>query len=70
MKRALTLLLALLALAVLSAPAHAVPPAHAHAVGKARDDVVAYGYGNLKNVLFGPYQGTVAQQLYASAGAS
>jgi hypothetical protein len=32
--------------------------------------VNSYGYGNLRNVMFGPYQGTVAQQLYTSAGAA
>ncbi len=29
--------------------------------------VVSYGYQSLKNVLFGPYQGSVAQSLYSSA---
>jgi hypothetical protein len=32
--------------------------------------VTSYGYGNLRNVLFGPYQGDVAQQLYTSASGS
>lgn len=32
--------------------------------------VTSYGYQSLKNVLFGPYQGSVAQQLYTSAAAS
>jgi hypothetical protein len=32
--------------------------------------VNSYGYGNLRNVLFGPYQDGVAQQLYASASGS
>jgi hypothetical protein len=32
--------------------------------------VTSYGYGNLRNVLFGPYLGSVAQQLYNSASAS
>jgi hypothetical protein len=32
--------------------------------------VTSYGYSNLKKVLFGPYQGTVAQQLYTSAAGS
>jgi hypothetical protein len=31
--------------------------------------VVSYGYSSLKNVLFGPYQETEAQQLYSSAQA-
>jgi V8-like Glu-specific endopeptidase len=31
--------------------------------------VTSYGYGNLKNVLFGPHQDSVAAQLYASASA-
>ena len=31
--------------------------------------VVSYGYGSLKNVLFGPYQATEAQQLYTAAEA-
>jgi V8-like Glu-specific endopeptidase len=42
MKRAVTVLLAFVGLAVFSAPAQAVPPAHAKAVGQSRDDVVAY----------------------------
>ena len=29
--------------------------------------VTSYGYGNLRNVLFGPYQDEIAQQLYTSA---
>jgi hypothetical protein len=32
--------------------------------------VTSYGYQTLKNVLFGPYQGDVAQQLYTSASSS
>src|SRR5215216_339467 len=32
--------------------------------------VNSYGYGNLRNVVFGPYQDGVAQQLYASASGS
>jgi hypothetical protein len=32
--------------------------------------VTSYGYQSLKNVLFGPYHGTVAQQLYTSASSS
>jgi V8-like Glu-specific endopeptidase len=30
--------------------------------------VNSYGYSGLKNVMFGPFQGAVAQQLYASLG--
>ena len=29
--------------------------------------VNSYGYSNLRNVMFGPYQGTVAQQLFSTA---
>ncbi len=32
--------------------------------------VNSYGYSTLRNVMFGPYQGTVAQQLYTSASGS
>jgi V8-like Glu-specific endopeptidase len=42
MKRAVTVLLAFAALAVFSAPAQAVAPAHAKAVGQTRDEVLAY----------------------------
>jgi V8-like Glu-specific endopeptidase len=36
-------------------------------VGNKVLSVNSYHYGNLRNVMFGPYQGTVAQQLYTSA---
>jgi hypothetical protein len=32
--------------------------------------VNSYGYSNQPNVMYGPYQGSVAQQLYTSAGSS
>lgn len=32
--------------------------------------VNSYGYSNQPNVMYGPYQGTVAQQLYSAAGSS
>lgn len=37
-------------------------------VGNNLLSVTSYGYQTLRNVLFGPYHGAVAQQLYASAG--
>jgi hypothetical protein len=39
-------------------------------VGNSVLSVISYGYTNQPNVLYGPYQGTVAQQLYASAAGS
>jgi hypothetical protein len=42
MKRAGILLLGIVMAGVLSAPAHATPPAHAKAVGQSREEVVAY----------------------------
>jgi hypothetical protein len=39
-------------------------------VGNTVLSVNSYGYSNLPNVIFGPYQGTVAQQLYTSAAGS
>jgi hypothetical protein len=39
-------------------------------VGNTVLSVISYGYWNQPNVLYGPYQGTVAQQLYASAAGS
>ena len=38
-------------------------------VGGAVVSVVSYGYQSLKNVLFGPYQGSVAQSLFNEAAA-
>ncbi len=32
--------------------------------------VNSYGYSNQPNVMYGPYQGSVAQQLYTSAAGS
>ena len=39
-------------------------------VGNSVLSVNSYGYSNQPNVMYGPYQGTVAQQLYTSAGSS
>jgi V8-like Glu-specific endopeptidase len=39
-------------------------------VGNAVYSVNSYGYNGLRNVMFGPYQGAVAQQLYTNAAAS
>ena len=32
--------------------------------------VNSYGYSNLRNVMFGPYQGNIAQQLFTTASGS
>jgi hypothetical protein len=39
-------------------------------VGSAVHSVNSYGYATLPNVMFGPYQGTVAQSLYTQASGS
>jgi hypothetical protein len=39
-------------------------------VGNTVLSVNSYGYLNQPNVMYGPYQGSVAQQLYASAAGS
>jgi hypothetical protein len=39
-------------------------------VGSAVHSVNSYGYSNLPNVMFGPYQGSVAQSLYTQASGS
>jgi hypothetical protein len=39
-------------------------------VGNAVLSVNSYGYSNQPDVMYGPYQGSVAQQLYATAGSS
>ena len=39
-------------------------------VGSSVHSVNSYGYGTLPNVMFGPYQGSVAQSLYTQASGS
>jgi hypothetical protein len=39
-------------------------------VGSSVYSVNSYGYATLPNVMFGPYQGSVAQSLYTQAASS